>query len=119
MNEAAGAYYPGAIGYTVNFTGSAWVRAHDEDDDSGDDWLVADHLMVPTGTTGSSDKQTNEIVYYRITETDVREIPFVWRFTDTGTGVFGGKLEYRVAALSIATNEISRFRSIEHARLFM
>jgi hypothetical protein len=28
---------PGAHGYTVNFTGSAWVRAHDEDDDSGDD----------------------------------------------------------------------------------
>jgi hypothetical protein len=53
--------------------------------------------MVPTGTTGSYDKQTNEIVYYRITETDVREIPFVWRFTDTGTGVFGGKLEYRVS----------------------
>ena len=26
MNEAAGAYYPGAKGYTVNFTGSAWVR---------------------------------------------------------------------------------------------
>ncbi|MCI0447055.1 type II toxin-antitoxin system RelE/ParE family toxin [bacterium] len=31
------------------------MRAHDEDDDSGGDWLVADHLMVPTGTTGSSD----------------------------------------------------------------
>jgi hypothetical protein len=81
----------------VNFTGSAWVRAHDEDDDSGDDWLVADHLMVPTGTTGSYDKQTNEIVYFRINETDVREVEFVWRFTDTGTGVFGGKLEYRVS----------------------
>jgi hypothetical protein len=96
MNEAAGAYYPGAKGYTVNFTGSAWVRGHNEDDDSGDDWLVADHLMVPTGTTGSYDKQTSEIVYYRITETDVRKVPFTWEFTDTGTGVFGGKLDYRV-----------------------
>lgn len=24
------------------------------------------------------------------------EIPFVWDFTDTGTGVLGGKLRYRV-----------------------
>lgn len=49
-----------------------------------------------TGTTGSYDKQTNESVYYRITETDVREVPFIWDFTDTGTGVFGGKLRYRM-----------------------
>lgn len=91
-----GAYYPNFHGYTVNFTGSAWVRAHDEDDDSGDDWLVADHLMVPTGTTGSYDKQTNEIVYFKITEPDLRLVPFTWEFTDTGTGVFGGKLDYRV-----------------------
>jgi hypothetical protein len=52
--------------------------------------------MVPTGTTGTSDKQTNDIVYYKISETKLRELPFVWRFTDTGTGVFGGKLEYRL-----------------------
>jgi hypothetical protein len=58
--------------------------------------IIADHLMVPTGTTGSSDKQTNDIVYYKINETNLREIPFVWKFTDTGTVVLGGKLEYRV-----------------------
>ncbi len=89
----------------MNFTSSAWVLAHDEDDDSGNDWLVADHFMVPTGTTGSYDKQTNEIVYYRITETDMRKIPFVWDFTDTGTGLPGGKLEYRVDGNIYATNK--------------
>jgi hypothetical protein len=52
--------------------------------------------LVPPGTTRISDKQTNEIVYYRMSETDLREIPFVWRFTDTATGVFGGKPEYCV-----------------------
>jgi hypothetical protein len=31
-----------------------------------------------------------------MSETDLREIPFVWRFTDTATGVFMGKPEYCV-----------------------
>lgn len=72
-------------GFTVNFTGSANVRAEDDDDDSDNDSLIADHIMVGVPTPGSGqDKQTNQIIYFKIDQPDLREVPFVWDFTDSG-----------------------------------
>ena len=94
-------------GFTVNFTGSANVRAEDDDDDSDNDSLVADHIMVgvPAPVSGQ-DKQTYEITSFKITERDLREVPFVWDFTDSGWDaplfgqgipIAGYKVHYRLS----------------------
>jgi hypothetical protein len=72
-------------GFTVNFTGSANVRAEDDDDDSDNDSLIADHIMVGVPDPGTGeDKQTNQITYFKLDQPDLREVPFVWDFTDSG-----------------------------------
>jgi hypothetical protein len=86
---------PGAEtwGTTINFTGSASVHAEDIDDDSTNDALVADHLMVGIPTAPEGDKQTHEIIFYRLGE-ELREVPFLWDFTDTG--FLGAKVHYEL-----------------------
>jgi hypothetical protein len=93
-------------GFTVNFTGSTNVRAEDDDDDSADDSLIADHIMVGVPTPGGGlDKQTHLITYFKIDQRSVREVPFVWDFTDSGWDapllgqgipIAGYKLHYRL-----------------------
>jgi hypothetical protein len=68
MNVAGDHYYPNVPGCTVNFTGSAWVHAGDEDDDSGDDWLIADHLMVPTGQREAQISRRMKLFTTRLTK---------------------------------------------------
>jgi hypothetical protein len=94
-------------GFTINFTGSANVRAEEDDDDSDNDSLIADHIMVGVPTPGSGqDKQTNQITSFKIDQPDLREVPFVWDFTDSGWDaplfgqgipVAGYKVHYRLA----------------------
>ena len=93
-------------GYTVNFTGTTSLRADEDDDDSHDDALIADHLMVGIPTPGGGlDKQTHEITYFKIQDPQARYIPFTWEFTDAGwdAPIFGDsipiagyKVRYRV-----------------------
>ena len=85
---------------------TAFVRAEDDDDDSDSDSLIADHIMVGVPTPGSGqDKQTYEITYFKIDQPDLREVPFVWDFTDSGWDaplfgqsipVAGYKVHYRL-----------------------
>jgi hypothetical protein len=71
-------------GTTFNFTGAAWVHAEDADDDSANDALIADHLMVGIATPGGSlDKQSSQIVNKDIGNR-APDVPFLWEFTDTG-----------------------------------
>ena len=109
-DNEAGVYRHGGDGsprgFTVNFTGAANVRAEDDDDDSDNDSLIADHIMVGVPTPGSGqDKQTYEITYFKIDQPDLREVPFVWDFTDSGWDaplfgqsipVAGYKVHYRL-----------------------
>ena len=98
-NEPPNKVYDGAPGAetrgtTINFTGAASVHAEEIDDDSGNDALVADHLMVGVpAPPGGLDKQTYEIIYYRLGER-LRDVPFLWDFTDSG--FLGAKVRYQL-----------------------
>jgi hypothetical protein len=90
----AGRPSPETLGANVNFTDSGFVRAEDDDDDSANDSLVADHLMVgPQSAPAGSDKQTQQIINLRIGE-PLADIPFLWDFTDTG--FLGAKVHYQL-----------------------
>ena len=81
-------------GTTFNFTGAAWVHAEDADDDSANDALIADHLMVGIATPGGSlDKQSSQIVNKDIGNR-APDVPFLWEFTDTG--FLGAKVDYEL-----------------------
>ncbi|MGE0008428.1 MAG: endonuclease/exonuclease/phosphatase family protein [Parvibaculaceae bacterium] len=87
---------PGAEtrGTTLNFTQSAWIHAEDADDDSANDWLIADHLMVGIPVPGGGlDKQTSEIIYKDIGG-GRPQLPFLWEFTDSG--FLGAKVHYEL-----------------------
>jgi len=97
-NEASAVYagVPGAQtrGTTLNFTRSAWIHAEDVDDDSANDWLIADHLMVGIPVPGGGiDKQTSEIINKDIGSRRA-ELPFLWEFTDSG--FLGAKVDYEL-----------------------
>jgi hypothetical protein len=81
-------------GTTFNFTEAAWVHAEDVDDDSANDALIADHLMVGIATPGGGlDKQSSQIINKDIGNR-LPDVPFLWEFTDTG--FLGAKVDYEL-----------------------